>query len=538
MCGGGVRLLTSTCEVCKTRFLRPQPGPQEQFLACPADIVLTGGGAGGGKSISLLLDAACYADVPGWNGIILRRHHKDLIKGGGIFVKAKKLFANPEADPEDQVQIRHSPLDIRWPSGALLEFSHLGPENYLDYQGLELAWIGIDEATHCDIEHIKYMITRMRTDSGVIPLLRMTCNPDPDHALRDWVDWYLLPDGSADRSKSGVIRYLAVKAETNEVVWGDTPAEAAAKADREPADTMSFSFIASLFEDNRIGQIADPKYKTKLSIKGGVIEARLGRGNWNVRESSGGMLRSGRWGGAEGLLRQPIAQIVKWVRAWDKAATKPMPGGNDPDFTVGVLMGWDIHGRFYVADVVACREEPTEVAELQRNTAKADGPKVHQCGKISGGDTGKSDFKLNSSKELAAGGGRVHSVRELTSKTVRVQGLADALARGMIGNLPAPSQAREDGQEWLPRGWILDMDIETADAQGLPHCVSWSGRAYSDGGKAPRTVLGLFWSQVDEFPNVTHDDIPDAMGDAYAILSAPPRPPQPSATDRMLRMLR
>ncbi len=36
--------------------LRPQPGPQEQFLRSPADIAIFGGSAGGGKSFALFLE--------------------------------------------------------------------------------------------------------------------------------------------------------------------------------------------------------------------------------------------------------------------------------------------------------------------------------------------------------------------------------------------------------------------------------------------------------------------------------------------------
>ena len=36
--------------------IRPQPGPQEQFLSTSADIAIYGGAAGGGKSFGLLLE--------------------------------------------------------------------------------------------------------------------------------------------------------------------------------------------------------------------------------------------------------------------------------------------------------------------------------------------------------------------------------------------------------------------------------------------------------------------------------------------------
>ena len=49
--------------------IMPQPGPQETFLACDADIAIFGGSAGSGKSCwSLLLEAMRYPSrVPGFD---------------------------------------------------------------------------------------------------------------------------------------------------------------------------------------------------------------------------------------------------------------------------------------------------------------------------------------------------------------------------------------------------------------------------------------------------------------------------------------
>ncbi|NIM76818.1 MAG: terminase, partial [Armatimonadetes bacterium] len=40
----------------ETIEIRPQRGPQEAFLATPADIAIYGGAAGGGKTWALLLE--------------------------------------------------------------------------------------------------------------------------------------------------------------------------------------------------------------------------------------------------------------------------------------------------------------------------------------------------------------------------------------------------------------------------------------------------------------------------------------------------
>ena len=45
-------------------ILKPQPGPQTQFMATPAQICIYGGAAGGGKSYGLLLSALRDKTVP------------------------------------------------------------------------------------------------------------------------------------------------------------------------------------------------------------------------------------------------------------------------------------------------------------------------------------------------------------------------------------------------------------------------------------------------------------------------------------------
>lgn len=50
-------MATSKSPERKVRVLKPQFGPQEKFLATPADICIYGGAAGGGKTYGLLLSA-------------------------------------------------------------------------------------------------------------------------------------------------------------------------------------------------------------------------------------------------------------------------------------------------------------------------------------------------------------------------------------------------------------------------------------------------------------------------------------------------
>lgn len=59
--------------------IRPQPGPQTAFLASPADVVIYGGAAGGGKSYGLVMSALRYKNVRGYNCTIFRHSYNQVL---------------------------------------------------------------------------------------------------------------------------------------------------------------------------------------------------------------------------------------------------------------------------------------------------------------------------------------------------------------------------------------------------------------------------------------------------------------------------
>ena len=96
--------------------IRPQAGRQESFLSSPADIVIYGGSAGGGKTWGLLLDPLRDIDVAGFNAVIFRRTYAEVTKAGGLWDESEKLYRYIGADGV------RGDLLWRFSSGARVEF--------------------------------------------------------------------------------------------------------------------------------------------------------------------------------------------------------------------------------------------------------------------------------------------------------------------------------------------------------------------------------------------------------------------------------
>jgi hypothetical protein len=73
--------------------IKPQAGAQEKFLASPADIVVYGGAAGGGKTYSLLLECLRHADTPGFNAVVFRRQANQITNAGGLWDTAINIYS-------------------------------------------------------------------------------------------------------------------------------------------------------------------------------------------------------------------------------------------------------------------------------------------------------------------------------------------------------------------------------------------------------------------------------------------------------------
>lgn len=413
--------------------LRPQAGPQEDFLATCADIAIYGGAAGGGKTWSLLYDPLRAIDDPNFRGVIFRRVMPNVTNSGGLLDESKKLY------PLFGGELRLAPrLEWRFPSGATIQFSQIQYEPDVEqYKGAQFTWIAFDELTEFTALMFFYLLSRLRSPgSRWQPWMRATTNPDSTSWVRGLIDWWIGADGLAIPSRSGIVRHMS--REGDAILWSDEPTP----------HTLSFTFIPATLADNKILEQADPTYRKKLMMLGHVEREKLLGGNWNISAKEG--LFKHHNIDRRGVLPSQLPEGLRWVRYWDLANTEPRPDNKDPDWTAGALTALHVDDdgaeTLYIADMAHFQLSGGRKRQKIRALADADGHGVEVWLEQEGGATGSEAAEDYRTTHLA--GFDVHFDRPTGSKVVRAGrwvGLAD---NGRVKLVTGP-----DGRlgEWAAR---------------------------------------------------------------------------------------
>ena len=110
---------------------------QEEFLSNPADIVIGGGSAGGGKSFALTVEPLRHVKVSGFNSVLFRRTYPEIIRPGGAWDEAMGIYPLVGGVPKSQGREFVFPTKARFGFGYLLNEAALtGLEvctNTIDY---------------------------------------------------------------------------------------------------------------------------------------------------------------------------------------------------------------------------------------------------------------------------------------------------------------------------------------------------------------------------------------------------------------------
>ena len=101
-------------------IIAPQLGPQTLFFSSPADIIIYGGAAGGGKSFAELLEALRFIHVAGFTCVIFRRTFAQVMAPGGLWDTANEIYRPAGLVPRQS--------DLEWidpVSGGRIKFAHM-----------------------------------------------------------------------------------------------------------------------------------------------------------------------------------------------------------------------------------------------------------------------------------------------------------------------------------------------------------------------------------------------------------------------------
>lgn len=353
-------------------ILKPQPGPQTQFMSTPASIAIYGGAAGGGKSYGLLLSALRYKNVPGFGCTIFRRNFNQIFSQGGLWDESESIYWGIRgADP-------HRSIGQWWfrdKGGNIIssvKFAHIERDDDVrKWQGSQICFLGFDELTHFSEKTFFYMLSRNRSTCGVVPFVRATCNPDADSWVAKFIEWWIdQKTGYPIPERSGKIRWFIRQNET--LYWANTRQELwkqfNLKTPEERMRPRSVTFIMSKLSDNKELMRVNPGYLANLEALSTVERERLLHGNWKIKAAAGLYFKRTQIGD---ILDTVPKDVIQWVRCWDLAATEQSEGG-DPAYTAGVLIGKRKNGRYLIADVINKQMAASDVRKTIKLTAQAD----------------------------------------------------------------------------------------------------------------------------------------------------------------------
>ena len=147
--------------------IKPQRGPQEEFLSAQADIAIYGGAAGGGKSFALLMEPLRHIAKPGFSAVFFRRSTTQIRNPGGLWDESRKLYA--------PLGLTGKQTTLEWTHaiGGRIKLAHLEHEDTVyDWQGAQVALICFDELTHFTQSQFFYTESADRFNAENVTIIR------------------------------------------------------------------------------------------------------------------------------------------------------------------------------------------------------------------------------------------------------------------------------------------------------------------------------------------------------------------------------
>ena len=251
-----------------------------------------------GKTFASILSIAEPILDSRFRAVFLRNNRGDLKSGGGILDEFKTVYGSrcnvvESGDPH-----------VDFPSGARVDVTHVSDQSRdkvrQRFKGRQYDYIYFDEMTGFSWECFTEICTRNRGTASWTGKIRGTTNPDKNHWLRKFLDWYIGADGFILEDREGVVRYFYMSGETvHDVIWGDSPEDVYKQCkidiDRKLSKIngktgratykdiiKSFTFYLGRMSENKASIGTNGGYVGSVAMSGGRNAEQLLEGNWNV----------------------------------------------------------------------------------------------------------------------------------------------------------------------------------------------------------------------------------------------------------------
>lgn len=283
----------------ETTIYKPHSGFQSLFTRSNVDVCFGGGILGGGKTAGAVLATAEPSLDSNWRGLFLRNNLDDVKAAGGLIDTFREFYG-------DYIQVRSADMPrVMFPQGSYVDVTHAADQSIAALQrrfkGRQYDLIYFDELSNFSWDAFKTILSRNRGKSKYAGKCLATTNPERECWVRDFIDWYIDPEGYIMEERNGIVRYFYMLGpDVKSVIWGDSKEEVyrVCKADIDkkldkvwgfmqgrdkwPSMIKSFTYYLGRLSENKEMLEANPDYVGSIALSGGAEADKLLMGNWNV----------------------------------------------------------------------------------------------------------------------------------------------------------------------------------------------------------------------------------------------------------------
>lgn len=331
-----------------------------------SDLLVVGGGNGGGKSHMALVKALKYVSDPAAVVLIVRLTYPLLKSAGGLVSESKHIYSHFGAVWKEQK------LEWHFPNGALIKFYAM-PQDLTELQGQQYSNIIVDEAAEFTLADILALRARLRAVRYKGKLNMMcTCNPSRKSWLFDFISFSLDDEGVPKPGTENITRWFVIL--SGKIFWGDSREDLFEKHGQgyvlgDTFRPLSFRFIPMDIYSNPVLLKNNPAYLADLMAQSRVNQLRFLKGSWTAVQEGNSYIRR-EW---FSFVTHPPVEVTNRARGWDTAASIVTESNPHCDATAGVLISRDRMGHYYIEDCNTFRKLTDGVLKEIANTAHSDG---------------------------------------------------------------------------------------------------------------------------------------------------------------------